>query len=218
MKLAVFWEPPEPIRGTITDQKARCRGVHPDATYLSHPVHTTIFLLTAGDRPHVLDDALAAVRTATGSVSAAWSGGVTTASTGWFVFENDLATGGDTVTIAFERTQSLAALQRAVADALVPLRVVPPSGGGAEEGQVPPWTGAFAESMERYGFPFVGDHWLPHTTVASLPHGAALVGEITAEPVPRVPLTIDRVGLWRIDGETHTRIATAPLSPQGGTR
>ena len=33
------------------------------------------------------------------------------------------------------------------------------------------WEGKFKESFDKYGFPFVGSHWIPHLSIASVKGG-----------------------------------------------
>lgn len=216
MKLAVFWEPPSVIGEIISEEKERCRALFPTAIYLDHPLHSTFFLLHPGAHPQHSGALEADLRAALAEMLAASTEPIVTRPEGWFVFENDLATGGDTVTIAFEGTPALHDLQQRVAVTCLPFR----GDDDTPESDRSPaieWSGPFAESHRRYGFPFVGPHWKPHTTVASLPRGAPIISQIVARPIPQDTLIVNRLSLWRIDGGEHTRIADLPIGPGPGS-
>jgi hypothetical protein len=72
------------------------------------------------------------------------------------------------------------------------------------------WEGQYKESYDRYGFPFVGSHWVPHLTIASFKkEGKKLIDEIKTTPIN---LDIKESGgslaLFKILGDSHQLIQT----------
>ena len=70
----------------------------------------------------------------------------------------------------------------------------------------------FKTSMERYGFPFVGDHWLPHFSIASLKvrRNSLFLKELLQRPVS-FTFTVDEISIWEVEGDRHTKLHTIHL-------
>ena len=191
---AVFVEPEGAARAAVVDWKARIARQFPGSAYLHHPPHGTLWV------GHVsrADDALAALRRAVAAVPA-----VAGFACRPHVFYDDaMAGGGQTCAFAAPLTSDLAALQHAVSEALVPYCAVP----ALVDVPAPLRHEPFVSSVRRYGFPFVGAHWIPHFTVASLliPRDAALIHEFLEEG-PQPSDSIQYVSWWRIVGDDHER-------------
>ena len=60
------------------------------------------------------------------------------------------------------------------------------------------------DSFIKYGFPFVGEHWIPHFTVASLQTGKnnPIIKNFLAQKI-KFNFIIDQLSLWRINGDDH---------------
>jgi hypothetical protein len=70
------------------------------------------------------------------------------------------------------------------------------------------WDGKYKESYDRYGFPFVGSHWIPHLTIASVKEeGKKLIDNIKTK---KISLNHKESGgslaLYKILGENHQLI------------
>ena len=70
----------------------------------------------------------------------------------------------------------------------------------------------FKSSFAEYGFPFVGSHWIPHFTVASLKvaKDSPLLRTISSGEA-RHEFLLDRVSVWEIEGDSHTKLFEVPL-------
>ncbi|MBK7406420.1 MAG: hypothetical protein IPJ41_17920 [Phycisphaerales bacterium] len=101
--------------------------------------------------------------------------------------------------------RALRAWQRAVVDALVAAAPPVPTPG-------PAFAGALGESQARYGWPFVGEHWIPHFTVASVPaeRSDPLVGACLALPLD-FRFAADSAALCGIRGDAHVVVARVAL-------
>jgi hypothetical protein len=73
----------------------------------------------------------------------------------------------------------------------------------------------FSSSYCRYGFPFVGDHWIPHLSVASLrvPRDHPLLREL-CDMALCYRFTIGQVSVWRVQDDQHARLATVYLKKE----
>ena len=65
----------------------------------------------------------------------------------------------------------------------------------------------FVDSFTKFGYPFVGKHWTPHMTVASLstPKDHYLITEFLNQKLS-LDLEINSLELWQIDKEKHSKI------------
>jgi hypothetical protein len=127
------------------------------------------------------------------------------------VFVDDaLAGGGQTCAFAVALTDDLVGLQRSVSSAVRQHRR-PVSVG---ELPAPLQREPFLGSWRDYGFPFVGSHWIPHFTVASLPvpRDHHVVAEFLAS-AGSWQMTVRRLSWWRVAGDRHEHLASQQLVP-----
>jgi len=152
---------PEPaIESLVRRYKRRVRQLVGDQLYLSDPPHMTCYLAHFADSKPVI----AAAAKLIDELSAPEINIV-----GWHTFEADQLTGNNTLVLNFdESTQTrLRFLQSQLIDALSPLR----DRTATREHFVPRWGALSVEqrcSVDEYGFPFTGNGWHPHLTVASI--------------------------------------------------
>ncbi len=191
MKFAVFWEPGETIRVFVQEWKDRVGAVDPDAPYLSHPVHSTLYLMETAR----VEAALVTLRHVASSLEP-----MVVALEQWRVFRADPATGGDTLTITLRSSGGLYDLQMAIARGLSPLRA-------RSADKVDTWHGEPRLSVESFGFPFVGPHWIPHVTIASLRGNPQdLVAKALATHPPAIQDRLDSLSAYQVEGDNHFRI------------
>ena len=186
VKYGYFWVPGNEFQELVLSWKKKAELVEPDATYLHHPVHATLFLFY-GEKQKEIEYTSLIKKDAPIFKSAEW-----------LVFENDAVTGGDTLTIGLEKTLDWELLQLDLAEGLKPyiLKLV----------EYPnEWSGPFKISHQNYGFPFVGKHWLPHVSIASFKN-KSFIQEAIDTPIKINEINCGELALFRIEGETHTRI------------
>ena len=202
-RYAVFMEPAGALRDFVVDQKRRVEECLPGQTYCGHPPHGTLIVASFQCGP----DLESALRDAVRDIQA-----FDVRTTGMHPFYDDaMASGGHTVGVKAGLSPSLQALQFAVAEALHPFLVAAEN----DPAQAIDWTGPFRESLERYGFPFVGPHWIPHFSIASLkaPRGDSFLCELLALPA-EFEFRLDQVSLWRVEGDSHEKIGSYPLQAE----
>lgn len=199
-KYGIFWLPSGAIKEIIERWKQRVREVEFEATYVAHPVHTTFFLLMAeqsGEKQ--LIEELERFCTVHSPVK--------TRIEQWHVFSKDAAAGGgDTLVACLSKNHQLMSLQQYIADAFSPLR--------CENVNYPvTWAGSYSESFHKWGFPFVGEHWMPHISVGAVhsEEGRAVVHKALEEKMPEICCDLSAFALVRIEGEEHTVLHNAEL-------
>lgn len=196
--IAIFVEPTGSILHSVVESKALVSSVFPGCPYLHHPPHSTILFGNFQQSNELLQRVASAA-----SLVAPFHIKVD----GWHVFPNDmLAGGGDTVVLKVPLLPALSGLQLSLAEALssflLPAVSVHPLSG------VEP----FASSLNKYGFPFVGPHWMPHFSIASLPRTGAeqLKGALMREHTVNSML-VERVSVWSVMGDVHQKLVDCPL-------
>lgn len=211
---AIFLEPHDGLSRAVLFWKGRLLSRWPRAVYGSHPPHLSVWVGPLRDA----SEAFARV----GEKAASWTLPDRRIQ-GPHVFRHDaLAEGGHTLAYRIHLTKSLMEFQAAVAMDLADwvdrgrLKPLPP--GLAH--------GPFAQSQARYGFPFVGAHWIPHVSVGAVPAegGEPFVDEFVATGMDALPGNggerdgSDRpFGPWasvlavRIQGDHHEVLSRWPL-------
>jgi hypothetical protein len=187
----IFWVPDDPVvNNFITKWKERAHVLEPSAKYLQHPVHSTLFLFMGlpGDEGSLFEEIAGLCRN---------QKPIQIEFNGWHTFKNDIATGGDTLALSFVLSKSLLKLQEHVGTmahqysrGVLPYKIE--------------WAGPFQKSFERYGFPFVGDHWIPHLTIASFSdRGKQLISaSASSGDTPRVTF-MNGLSIYRIYNDGH---------------
>ena len=186
VKYGYFWIPGNEFQEFVLSWKKKALIIEPDAIYLHHPVHATLFLFYGEKQKEVEYTSLIQKEAPIFK------------SFDWLVFENDAVTGGDTLTIGLEKTMEWEILQLNLAEDLKPF-IVSPIDYPNE------WSGPFKRSYQNYGFPFVGKHWLPHVSIASFKN-KSFIQEAIDTPIKINEINCGELALYRIEGETHTRI------------
>lgn len=186
IKYGYFWVPGKEFEEFVLSWKAKAELIEPDAIYLHHPVHATLFLFY-GERKKE-SDYLSHISSVPPKFTAVR----------WLVFENDTVTGGDTLTIGLGKTLAWESFQLNLAESMKPF---------IEQAIEYPnsWDGSFEKSYQDYGFPFVGKHWMPHVSIASLKN-KSFIHEVIHTPIKINEINCGELALYRIEGETHTRI------------
>ncbi len=200
-RYAAFVEPEGLVREMVVAWKDRVARRWPHATYLAHPPHCTIWVGEVDDGDVVrrsLEDAAGKVQRFSLAIPSS------------AVFHDDvLAGGGQTCVFAATLTDRLTDLQVALCEALRAHRK------DKTDEQLPAALRRepFLQSWRRYAFPFVGPHWIPHFTVASLPvrRDDPGVAEFL-ETMPSSEMRLLELSWWRITGERHERIGSLPLA------
>jgi broad specificity phosphatase PhoE len=190
-KYGIFWIPNEELYQYVEVWKNRFQKIEPDASFLNHPVHSTIFLFYA----HEQDQSQ--------FISKIKNVKIDFLVNTWKIFYNDLVTGGDTLSIGLVPNSLAFKFQLDLAESLLKFIVKPISYKNS-------WEGEYKKSYERYGFPFVGSHWIPHLTIASVKkEGKKLIDEIKITPINlNLKESGGSLALFKILGDSHQLIYT----------
>ncbi len=198
IKYGVFWKPSEKITDFIAYWKNRVSRVEPDADYLKHPVHCTLYLLMAKKSDEVL--LIKKMEKICSQIHA-----FELSFSGWIVFENDAITNADTLVLKIKLNKQLLELQRKIVEEMSLYR----------QSDVicdVNWQAEYLESMKKWGYPFVGSHWIPHISVASVKNaGKICIDEaLNLHDFPSIDL-IGSLSLYTIENDRHDCLKTINL-------
>ena len=190
-KYGIFWIPNEELNQYVKSWKIRVEKIEPDASFLNHPVHSTIFMFDA------LDDHESEIISRVKNIE------IDFLVSSWKFFYNDVVTQGDTLSIGLEVNSLAFEFQQDLAESLYDLIKMPIFYQNM-------WEDKFKESYDRYGFPFVGSHWIPHLTVASVKkEGKKLFDEIMTTTIKlKQQKSGGRLALYKVSGDSHQLIHT----------
>jgi hypothetical protein len=195
MSLAVFLLPKGDFALELIRWKERVKNELFYQPYTVHPPHMTLINMEARSEK----EGIAAVSAFSCSVKPFQISVNRTD-----VFWDDTATEGHTLFFGIEKNDALHNLQESLAEVLLPsLKVNVP---------LPNYlTGSkqLLESYNKYGFPFVGDHWIPHFSVSSLrTEKTHPIIEDFLSSTKKYHFTSNQISLWRVDDDEHTLLKT----------
>lgn len=155
-KFGIFFEPEEKLARFVKDCKKRVDQVLPNQAYCSHPPHSTIlctWLKEIEKVKLVLEELLSEEVPIPFSIKES------------MCFYDDALTGGHTVAMKIDDISGrMADLQVRITEVIyefIDFNAAPkPSGFLLSD--------PFRSSYEKFASPFVGSHWIPHMSIASL--------------------------------------------------
>lgn len=190
MTFAVFIEPKGELRKEILDWKKKISNFLPDQPYCSHPPHCTLLNTKVRNEDKALSKMDEIVPYITPFKLKIKEVGI---------FWEDFATGGHTLFLRISTNKKLHNLQLKIAKTFIDL---------IDSTNVPQFVKnntILRTSFKNYGFPFVGEHWLPHLTLASLriEKSHSLISEFQSWE-PKYTLNVNELSCWHVSDEKHT--------------
>jgi hypothetical protein len=194
MGLAVFLLPKGDLKAELAHWKETVNNSLPDQPYTAHPPHMTLINVDVMDE----EDGVAAVSAFSSAVDP-FQISVNKKD----VFWNDDATGGHTLFFGIEKNVALYTLQQSLADALLSVKINLPLPNYLTSNK------QFLESYNKYGFPFIGEHWIPHFSVSSLrTEKTHSIIEDFLSTTEKYNFTANQLSIWRVEGDEHTLLET----------
>jgi hypothetical protein len=200
-KYGIFFQPKEKLSRFINDYKKRVDQALPNQAYCNHPPHSTIlctWLKEIEQVKFVLDELLSQESSIPYNLKES------------MCFYDDALTGGHTVAMRIDDTSGkMAGLQVKVAEGLrefIDFSAAPqPSGFLLSD--------PFRSSYEKFASPFVGSHWIPHMSIASLKveKEDPLLLSLLKSEFKHVGF-FNEVSLVEIKGDIHSCIKTYTLT------
>ena len=197
MSLAVFILPEEPFTSELLLWKNKIKKDFPKQPYANHPPHLTLINLESTDESEAIkklssfSKKLSSIKVEVNSRN---------------VFLNDACTGGDTIYFGLKQNNSLMKLQVLIADALAKIKKDTNSSNNFKNDIL------LYKSNKKYGFPYVGEHWIPHFTVASLTTNRRkkILKDFLSLPT-FFDFKINRFSIWRVNQDVHIKLKTIKI-------
>lgn len=189
----VALDPSPPFAAWLQARKEQLRSLVGEHRYLSDPPHLTLYVASFDDP--------GGVATALDAIALPDLGSLEVGMRGWHVFLQDAATGGNTLVCDLDAPDdaALRRLQNTAAAALAPLRNVE-STAARYAASLAGFGTRERESIETFGFPYVGPIWRPHLTVASVaPRDWDVAWQAFAQVPPFAePIVLTKLALRRV--------------------
>jgi 2'-5' RNA ligase len=152
IKLGVLYIPEEDLINDVNSLKKFFKEKTDKSMYLNHLVHSTIYVLNIEpNRLNYLIEEFESLKKVLSPLNAEI--------TNWRVFENDILTNLNTLCLEIEKNKDLKVLQEKVVKSLFKFHSKKMNNN---------FKGGFKDSNDKYGYPFIGNHWTPHFTIGSL--------------------------------------------------
>jgi len=195
--------PEKKLTDFINQQKDLVRNLAGEQTYLSHPPHFTLFIFSLPN-PEVLFKGLEEIASQTNRFKIALKE--------IHVFYNDLFTNRNTITypVSNKDLESLKKLQSQFIDKIDPFNAKKAYSNEDEDYKKM----SFLEksNINQYGYPFVGENWIPHITIASIEKDKF---DRVFEKIKQKPdfgeFSIDSINLYEVGDKTSKLIRSFEL-------
>jgi 2'-5' RNA ligase len=197
MSLAIFILPIDPLKTELEGWKERVNKELPNQPYALHPPHMTLINIEVLNE----NEAIGVISSISKNINPFQISVISKN-----LFWNDTATGGHTMFYCVERNEALFNLQQSLAKSLQEMKktIQPPKNLTKDKN--------YLKSFEKYGFPFVGNHWVPHFSVASLQTKKTdIIINDFLQNNKRYDFMVNKFSIWRIDGDQHTKLKTLKL-------
>ena len=190
--IGIFIEPNKDLKKYIDKWKKKIDKKFIRTKLTSHPAHSTIYyanLKKDKDVLKTLETILKTVNSFEISVNKT------------LIFYDDALTGGDTMCLLVNKNNKLFQIQKKIAENLKSFIKKNSNSNRKFTNKT------LSTSVKKYGYPFVGKHWLPHFTIGSI-KDKRNSSELKQFVEERVKFTnnINYISAWKINGNKHILI------------
>ena len=191
IKLGVFYCIDGDLKKNVESIKSFFKTKSNESKYLNHLVHSTFYVFEIESKK--INDVIEKFQSLQEVLFP-----VSSHITKWRVFENDILTNLNTLCLEIELSKDLFSLQMNIVNSLREFHLKKPNTD---------FEGFLKESYIQYGYPFVGEHWIPHITIGSLDIDKKKLTNLYYGMfnLPR-KIKINNLGLFKIEGESHSLI------------
>jgi 2'-5' RNA ligase len=191
IKLGVFYCVDGDLKKNVESIKSFFKTKSNESKYLNHLVHSTFYVFEIESKK--INDVIEKFQSLQKFLSP-----VSSKINKWRVFENDILTNLNTLCLEIELSKDLFNLQMNIVNSLLEFHLKKTNTD---------FEGLLKESYNQYGYPFVGEHWIPHITIGSLDIEKKKITEFSEEMInfPRT-IKINNLGLFKIESDSHSLI------------
>jgi len=191
IKLGVFYCVDGVLKNDVQSIKSFFKTKSKGSKYLNHLVHSTLYVFEIeSEKVNDVIEKFQSLQKVLSPVSAQINK--------WRVFENDILTNLNTLCLEIELSKDLFNLQMNIVNSLLEFHLKKTNTD---------FEGLLKKSYIQYGYPFVGEHWIPHITIGSLGIEKEKLTEFS-EGMFNFPrgININNLGLFKIEGDSHSLI------------
>ena len=197
--IGIFLEPNKPLKKIIIKWKKNLKKKNIKGKLINHPPHSTIFFANIRNKKQLF---LIIEKT----IKEFKKFKVTVNKTD--VFKNDLFTGGDTIYLNIKKNIKLLLLQKKIA---INLRSLVDK-KSKNKRNLKFKNKLLDISQKKYGFPFVGNHWMPHFTIGSIKNFIQMNDyKIFRKLKINLNNEINKITVWKIIGNKHIKLKEIKL-------
>ncbi len=197
--IGIFLEPNNTLKNIIINWKKRLKKKNVKSKFINHPPHSTIFFANIRNKKKLF---LVIKKTLTGFKKFK----IIVNKTG--VFKNDLLTGRDTIYLKIKKNRKLFLLQKKIACNLRSL--IEKKSKNKKSWRFK--NKLLYRSQKKYGFPFVGNHWIPHFTIGSVKNFIKMNDCKTFRKLKiNLKSEINKITVWKIIGNKHIKLKEIKL-------
>lgn len=192
MSLAVFLKPNDALNREICRWKKIVNKKFNNSYYCNHPPHSTLINVDVENYNLAIEDIKKTV-----NMYKSFEIIVDDKN----VFWDDMLTGGHTIYFEIKKNSNLHILQKMIAKSLKDHVIRKPASSHIRNDE------KLHYSYKNYGFPFIGEHWLPHFTVASIKTSKndSLIKNFLKDDILE-KFVIYNCSIWIIDGDNHNMV------------
>ena len=191
IKLGIFYSLDDSLKKDIESFKLYFSSKCKTSRYLNHLPHSTIYVFNI--ESNKIDDVILEFEDFQKSFNQFYTNIYK-----WKVFTKDIITGLNTLCLEIELSRELKALQMRVVESLFEYHLKSENSN---------FEGDFKILNDKYGYPFIGNHWIPHITIGSMDINPEKLLEYSKKllDLPE-EIKINNLGLFKIEGDSHQLI------------
>ncbi len=192
MSIGLFIIPEEPLKSKILYWKEQVKKELNHQPYLDHPAHMTIINLELQNE----NSAISMIKRYLSNTNAFYIDINKNK-----VFLNDISTSGHTIYYGVDKHQQLANIQIQLANILAKNRIRKNPPNFLLNNTI------LLNSYQTFGSPFIGSHWIPHFTIASLKVNKdhSIIKEFLSDN-DLFSFKVKKISIWRIINDDHNML------------
>ena len=192
MGLGVFIVPSGELKSRITSWKNKIKKELHEQPYTNHPPHLTIIHSNINEYKVVINEIKECLEGFKSFKLTVYKNNI---------FWDDLLTGGNTLSYNIKKSEYLNDIQKKLSAIFSKYK---------KTNEIPKFFRTNRQLYDSYldfGFPFVGDHWIPHFTISSLKvaKNHKIIRDFLLDQID-ISFTVNKISVWDINGNQHRMI------------
>ena len=192
MGLGVFIVPKGELKSKITFWKKKIEKELNEQPYTNHPPHLTIIHSNINEQKAAINEIEECLEGLKSFKLTVYKNNI---------FWDDLFTGGNTLSYNIKKNEYLNDIQKKISAVFSKYK---------KSNEIPEFFNTQKQLYNSYlnfGFPFVGEHWIPHFTISSLKvaKNHEIIKEFLLDQI-NISFIVNAISIWEINGNQHKMI------------